>query len=246
MCTVSWLHQTGGYQLFCNRDEKLTRRRAEPPRLQTRGGVSFLAPIDRDFGGTWIATNEFGVSVCLLNGENRGGTATLLRPVTSRGLLLLELAAAKSAAGVCACISASDLSAFAPFTLAVLEPDRDTMVVEWNGVEQVEVPNGESRLPLTSSSFDAEGVRTMRLQEYLLMVSSRQPDEHALLAFHRSHGARPSAYSTCMHREDAETVSFSWIKVRDSAAEFFYSPAAPCRQVPGETTTLPLRRQVSE
>ena len=55
MCTVSWIHQGPGYQLFCNRDEKHTRRPASKPQLLTRGGVRFLAPIDGDFGGTWIA-----------------------------------------------------------------------------------------------------------------------------------------------------------------------------------------------
>ena len=27
MCTVSWFHEPGGYQLLCNRDEKFSRKR---------------------------------------------------------------------------------------------------------------------------------------------------------------------------------------------------------------------------
>ena len=50
-------------------------------------------PIDSDFGGTWIAANQFGVSVCLLNGD--AGT-TGIRARRSRGLLLRELAWAPS------------------------------------------------------------------------------------------------------------------------------------------------------
>ncbi|PWT90672.1 MAG: hypothetical protein C5B56_05030, partial [Proteobacteria bacterium] len=69
MCTVSWVHQPDGYHLLCNRDEKRTRGVASGPRLQRCGGVNYLAPMDPDFGGTWIATNEFGISLCLLNGE---------------------------------------------------------------------------------------------------------------------------------------------------------------------------------
>ena len=33
MCTVTWLEDEFGYQLFCNRDEKLVRSSAEPPRI---------------------------------------------------------------------------------------------------------------------------------------------------------------------------------------------------------------------
>ena len=62
MCTVSWLHEPGGYHLLCNRDEKRTRGAALGPRIQKSAGVRFVAPADADFGGTWIAVNEFGVS----------------------------------------------------------------------------------------------------------------------------------------------------------------------------------------
>ena len=36
MCTVSWIHDKDGYQLLCNRDEKLTRKPALEPRLAVR------------------------------------------------------------------------------------------------------------------------------------------------------------------------------------------------------------------
>src|SRR6516165_698509 len=100
MCTVSWVHQRGGYHLLCNRDEKLTRGTAFAPALIERGGVRFIAPIDADFGGTWLAVNEFGISLCLLNGD--AGTAPSgATPRRSRGLLLRELAWASSG-GECA------------------------------------------------------------------------------------------------------------------------------------------------
>jgi hypothetical protein len=43
-----------------------------------------------------------------------------------------------------------------------------------------------------------------------------------------------------MHRGDAETVSFSWVKVTASDVEFFYAPGAPCRSHPGEIRRLAL------
>src|SRR5689334_7010464 len=118
MCTVSWIHHKDGYQLLCNRDEKLTRKPAQEPRLADRKDTRFLAPVDGDFGGTWIAANEFGVSLCLLNGPNsRNANAT-----RSRGLLVLDLIPLSSIAAVSKNLQAADLSDYASFTLAALEP----------------------------------------------------------------------------------------------------------------------------
>jgi hypothetical protein len=49
MCTVSWVHGDGGFDLLCNRDEKHTRARAAGPAWYSRGGVQYLAPVD----GEW-------------------------------------------------------------------------------------------------------------------------------------------------------------------------------------------------
>jgi hypothetical protein len=245
MCTVSWLHEEDGYQLFCNRDEKRSRQRAEAPRLLTRHGVQFVAPIDADFGGTWIATNEFGISLCLLNGANITGVSERIavRPFqTSRGLLLLEWIAASSALDLWKRFGAADLSCFAPFTLVAIEPCQPAGICEWNGTEKVILPYGEPYLPLTSSSFDSAGVCTSRLAEYDRLVRTGARNPNALKSFHASHDDGPGAYSTCMHRPDAETVSFSWINVTDSDATFYYTPAAPCQHLPGEVSTLRLRR----
>jgi hypothetical protein len=54
-------------------------------------------------------------------------------------------------------------------------------------------------------------------------------DAAALTRFHASHADGLSAYSTCMHRQDAATLSFSHIRVMDGCADFFFSPAAPCQ-----------------
>jgi hypothetical protein len=59
-----------------------------------------------------------------------------------------------------------------------------------------------------------------------------------LLALHRSHIPEAGPYSICMHREDAETVSFSHVVVAGDSITFSYTPAAPCQNVPATTTTL--------
>ncbi len=60
MCTVSWIHEEGGYQLFSNRDETYTRKPALPPSAREQRGVRFIAPIDGDQGGSWIGVSAAG------------------------------------------------------------------------------------------------------------------------------------------------------------------------------------------
>jgi len=229
MCTISWIHDKDGYQLLCNRDEKLTRKSALEPRLAVRNGTRFLAPVDGDFGGTWIATNELGVSICLLNGANLTGSEThAAAPGRSRGLLLLDLISLQSVAAMSDRIREADLSVFAPFTLAALQPGRPIAILEWDGSKKTLFLETAGRFMLTSSSFDSEEVRRSRHEEY-----NRVHDSEGLFAFHRSHAPARGAYSTCMHRADAQTVSFSWIQVSRKETDFFYIPGAPCEKLSG-------------
>ena len=41
--------------------------RLSDPRIGDVRGVSFVAPIDGDHGGSWIGVNQFGLTLCLLN-----------------------------------------------------------------------------------------------------------------------------------------------------------------------------------
>lgn len=246
MCTVSWVHDESGYQLLCNRDEKRTRAAASGPQIKERSGVRYIAPIDGDYGGSWLSANELGVSICLLNGASLTGTdAKRQKPdgeYRSRGRLILDLANSDSLKKVCERISRLKLSVFAPFTIAVLEPGQHTAVIEWNGERKLILPYGDPFMPLISSSFDPDTVRVRRRHEFVRRLhSARKLDADILYSFHESHCHQPDAYSPCMHRPDAHTVSFSWITVTESGVEFVYSPAAPCHWHPGQQKTLARR-----
>jgi hypothetical protein len=226
MCTVSWSHEShGGYQLFCNRDEKRTRKDAIEPRLHRVGGTQCIAPLDGDFGGTWIGVNELGVSVCLLNryGVPRGRV--------SRGLLVLEVLGSATAADAVQSAVTRDLAQFSPFTLLALEPGRPAALCIWDGVLSRILTNADSFVPLVSSSLDQRGAEQARKRAF--------EQAESLESFHRDHLDGASAYSPCMHREDAETVSFSRVHVSRSQISLAYSPAPPCRRVPPVTRTIP-------
>ena len=102
MCTVSWLHAADGYHLFFNRDEQKTRGAERPVEVGRQAGTSFLSPSDSDFGGTWLATNEYGLSVGILNGyrASRDARDEGRARWRSRGLLPLDLIAAEGLAAL--------------------------------------------------------------------------------------------------------------------------------------------------
>ncbi len=99
MCTVTWWQEQGSWELFCNRDEQRSHLPARPPRLSGRAGARFLAPVDGDAGGTWIAGNEHGLGLCLLNDYESEPRSLALSRI-SRGLLVRDLAALDSLAAV--------------------------------------------------------------------------------------------------------------------------------------------------
>ncbi len=225
MCSATWFQDGPGYQLFFNRDEKHTRKIALPPRLRSVNGVKFIAPLDSDHGGTWIAVNEFGLSFCLLNRYDEFAA----QPAISRGLLVLELIDCASTAEVQGKIAALNLSQFRPFTLAVLSLGESAIVFQWTSSRLLFDLHGEEQLPLTSSSFETEIVTAVRKHQFTeLRETAEKIDRKLLWDFHRSHQPERSPYSVCMHREDAQTVSFSWLNVTPERIEFHYYPHAPC------------------
>jgi hypothetical protein len=240
MCTVTWLAENGGYSLLFNRDERHARGFAEQPRIHDRDRVRFLAPIDTDGGGTWIATNEYGLTLCLLNAYLAAGPRRRTA-AESRGTIPIELASSHSLEEVTERIDRTDLVRFAPFRLLALEPDRAAWLFEWSGSTVTVDPNADRRMPLTSSSFESGAVAASRQAVFRNHTSERKALSRDVLEyFHSGHNPAPSAFSVCMHRPDARTVSFSRVTVCLSGVKLDYSADSPCRRKP--PTTVCLRR----
>lgn len=213
MCTVTWLHGGGGYHLLCSRDEKHTRMAAAPPRVFERGGVRWIAPTDTEAGGTWIAVNSFGISLCLLNGTGAAGRS-------SRGLLVRDLAPLREPARR---LPRMRLDAFAPFTLVVLEPAPQWTVWDWDG-RRLE-RRCDTAPPVASSSL---AMREARSARRALFESLRPQSVEDLFAFHASHHPDSGALAPCMHRSDASTVSLSHVHAGPGRVEMNYYPGPLC------------------
>ena len=240
MCTVTWMHQENGYQLFCNRDEKKTRPVALPPRVQSCAAVRFLAPVDPQSGGSWIAVNEFGVSICLLNGDPvHHCLGKYPEQVKSRGLIPPQLITAVSASECILHLQELALAWFAPFTVLVLQPDTPAIIAVWDGRRVAINQSADSMLPLTSSAFEPQRISKSRERRFVRRLrEAGHLSAEVLRDFHSSRGERHYAFSSCMHREDAETVSFSRVIVNRDRIQFVYSPGPPCQSAAAQETVL--------
>ena len=65
MCTLTYLLNDFGDELFFNRDEQRSRLPTIPPKFnQTRNAIY---PVDPQGEGTWLAVNQQGLTLALLN-----------------------------------------------------------------------------------------------------------------------------------------------------------------------------------
>lgn len=254
MCTLSWLGdwdaalpsagRTGdfsSYEVHFNRDEKHVRLPAEPPGLFVRSGVRFMAPRDGDAGGSWIAVNDHGVTLCLLNRHHESmddsGKAFI-----SRGQLVLGVATVSSADEAAKRLADEPLENYQPFDLLVFSREEAPRAFSFSGERLVSRVLGDRERPLSSSSRDHPGV--MRVRRGLLEKAMREGelDSARLQRLHASHEPERGVYSFCMHREEARTVSYSRIRVNGWRASFAYADGSPCETALAPELVLDLRR----
>lgn len=242
MCTATWLATGDELLLLFNRDERRSRPAGLPPRAGERDGRRFLAPIDGAAGGTWIAVNELGLILALLNRSAEGAEPSAGRE--SRGTIVANLAGASALAEVERRLGALALGRFVPFRLVArsLHPAAMLCLV-WDGTalarEELDAECGI----LCSSSLGDERVTRVRTPLWRrLFVGGGRPEPAALREFQRSHDPERSADSVCMHREDARTVSQVEIRIDARQAEMIYRDGSPCESTEATSAHLELAR----
>jgi len=239
VCTASWLKSRDSLHFFFNRDELRTREPASPPAVRGDGDVRWLSPVDGRAHGTWIGATERGLVLALLN-RSEG-----VRPVEaeSRGLLIPGLIAASDAESLVRQMTARDLGRFAPFRLLALwRTFEDGVVFSWNG-DRIEIDQLDADLGLLCSS----GLGDARATESRNAVWTRMRDTGAVWTleshrhFHRDHTPEPSAWSVCVHRPEAATVSFTEVELAPDGIEMRYHAGPPCEHAEVTTRQIPLR-----
>jgi len=243
MCTATWMLTSTGYQIFFNRDEQKGRPEALPPTRFDDASTEFVMPVDPVGGGSWIAMNEHGLSLCLLN-YYQGIQPQ--QPLISRGLLIKQLASCRNASEALATLDTVPLVHYAPFSLMLFDPaltesHGDVLAVCWNGISLSPIT---PQAPMVSSGVDLPTVTAYRHEEYQRYVEHGVTAK-SLRAFHASHVSRDkslafkrnasqSHLSACMHRGDAHTVSFTHLEVTQQLLTMNYHAGSLCADKNGE------------
>jgi len=231
MCSVSWQQQQNEILICFNRDEQKTRAVAEPPKVILESSAQVIMPIDPDGGGTWISVNQFGLFLGLLNFYEadvvKNSTQDLSHKYISRGLLVRQLSTSENLSDLEVSFSQQDLQRYRPFKLMVISTQEKKLFV-WNGAELSSETPAEF---ICSSSFQSESVLQYRYQQF-------DQAENDLLKLHSDHSVRKDAHSICMHRDDAQTVSLSVVKINSAEVSFQYWNGAPCSSQPSGIISL--------
>lgn len=243
MCTMTWFVKDGGYELFFNRDERTSRSRAQLPSVQYTNGVNYISPTDVDAGGTWIAVNHFGISVCLLNHYQYEQIASYQKWI-SRGEIVRKFATIEDVAFAELMFNALGLNDFRAFRMFIIDRLGNNILCVWDG-HKSRVERSVTT-PKSSSSVDAKHVKSARKELFneLGLDSSKSTSNY--LNYHAGHTPNKSQESVCMHRADANTVSLSHIVVNSETISFSYADGAPCEATLGNAEQITLVANVND
>lgn len=221
MCTVSIIAlnaASGAYRIVTNRDEQQSRAPGEPPEWRGVGGVRAIAPRDPVGGGTWVATTESGLTLCLLNGNLEPPPLPPTRART-RGEIIGMLLGHGSIDPIIDATARIDLSPYPPFRLVCVEPVGGGPRVAdmfWDG--RMMVWTMAHALP---ACFVSSGLGDSRVAPRLPLfaeVVGRAARPETQDAFHCHVWPERPEISVCMARDDARTVSITAICVEPSHA----------------------------
>lgn len=226
MCTVTLIARRNGYALGMNRDEKLSRVCALPPKLVRLGERKAIFPSEPS-GGAWIGVNDCGLTLALINWYS---VADRVRTnAVSRGEIIRNLLSAHSLAVAHDAFASQPLSRINPFRLIGISNDKRIVEWRWDLRHLAACDHPWRNHTWISSGFDEPGAQRSRGNLFAKAQKASDVDTIGWLRrLHSSHEPRPSPYSTCMHRQDAATVSYSEIEVLGQKSTLRYTNAALC------------------
>lgn len=238
MCTVTFIARQRGYCLGMNRDEMLTRPAGLPPKRKQVNGRTVISPSEPG-GGTWIAVNDHGATLALINWYSI--TARVGVKAVSRGEVINSLSAARAADAAHAALAGLPLDRINPFRLIGVYPvSREIVEWRWNLKHMVRKNLPWNSQQWISSGFDEPTAQRVRGESFQRAL--RQPSAGSLnwlRRLHRSHTPQAGPFSTCMHRADAATVSYTEVTVTSRQATLRHHAGAPCRGFTAFSTRKP-------
>ncbi len=227
MCTLTVIPRNHGYLLAMNRDERLTRADAAPPSLVSVGGIAAVYPRDRA-GGTWVAANDRGIALALLNWNDVSQPDSEKK--NSRGAVVTALMRLGSQGEVQKALQNLDLLDTWPFRLVGIFP-AEKKIGEWRWNHKqlmVEFPEWKPQHWFSSSLSDERAAS----ERGAACASAWRMEDAGSVAWlrclHACHDNGPGPFSICVHRENVRTVSYTEIACDANKVSCRYSAGNPC------------------
>jgi hypothetical protein len=236
----------GRTRLAFNRDEQRARTAALPPQVRRYGQRTAVLPIDPVSDGTWVAVNDAGLVLGLLNATetpdsvchgrpgrmsaHTAGTAVAHAARASRGTIIPALLACDTLAE--AVRRSRELSAhdYSPFRLVLARSGAIAEVRSDGRQLFIEEPSPLTAPRLfTSSGLSDELVirpRQRLFEQFFLAGADWAARQDA---FHRHAWPDAPHLSVCMSRPDARTVSLTLVEFTASGGVMTYHPDSPDR-----------------
>lgn len=213
MCTVTFLPKgTQSYILTSNRDEAPSRA-ADHPTMYERHGHQLYFPKDPLAGGTWIVTDKERFTLCLLNGAFEAHKRSPPYRL-SRGQMVLEFF---KYADVDRFLAEYDFSGIEPFTLVMVDADRETELTElvWDGAEAYvrELDPHEPHIWSSATLYPKE-IAEQRAGWFKQWLTDHEAyDQQEIINFHKRGGQGDLWNDFVMKRGDnLQTVSITSIQ----------------------------------
>ena len=207
MCTVSFVCSNDKIIITSNRDEKIIRPSAIPPKNYRLNGKNIIYPKDSKAGGTWFVVDENGTVLVLLNGADEKHQVQL--PYRkSRGQIVLEMISSTSPKEFW---NEIDLENIEPFTL-VLFQHKQLFQLRWNGTEKSALDlEINKNYVWSSSTLYCKEIREQRASWfYTFLDLNPEITEEKMLHFHRYTEADNNEHGLVINRNnELKTLSIT-------------------------------------
>jgi transport and Golgi organization protein 2 len=229
MCTLSVITHEDGYLLGMNRDERIARGAGLPPECRDCGGTRAIYPTD-GADGTWIAANESGVALALLNWNDVVPRHESQKDRRSRGLLIPALIGSHSLVELQSAMAKMALEGILPFRLVgVSRLEKEICEWRWDSVTTEFLWHEWQARHWFSSSLSDRKAKDIRGGECSRAWSEFDAGSAPWLRrLHASHGNGPWPFSLCVHRSDVRTLSYTQIECTRAAARMKHFLSSPC------------------
>lgn len=238
MCTLTFLPEAHGYVVGMNRDELNSRGLASAPVVHGLGSFKVIYPREQS-GGTWIAANSKGNLLALLN-LNEIPADNLPSKIKSRGDIIPAILQQDTPDKAERAVVEFGLLGFRPFRLVGIFPGlREIRQWKWDGRQFSSRWMEWARHHWFSSSRSDVQAEEKRGRACASTCREGIVDRLGWLRqLHASHLPEAGAFSICVHRRDAATVSYTEVECGREELRMRYVSGHPCRptSAPAEIT----------